>query len=52
MSAKAIREATGKELINKHLQSTTAAKCQFVTINADTNIEALPSQHPWLTTQV
>ncbi|XP_014228463.1 ATP-citrate synthase [Trichogramma pretiosum] len=52
MSAKAIREATGKDLINRKLSSgTAAAKCRFVSIDESTNWSHLVSEHPWLATE-
>lgn len=53
MSAKAIREATGKDIINRNLSvSTAAAKCRFATITADTNWNDIANDQPWLKTQV
>lgn len=52
MSAKAIREATGKDIINRNLSvSTAAAKCRFATITADTNWNDIVVDQPWLKTQ-
>ncbi|XP_049953554.1 ATP-citrate synthase [Schistocerca serialis cubense] len=52
MSAKAIREATGKQLINNHLQSGTAASfCRFASVDESTNWDELRSKHPWLLTE-
>ncbi|KAH0546822.1 ATP-citrate synthase [Cotesia glomerata] len=52
MSAKAIREATGKDLINRKLRSgTTAAKCRFVAIDETTNWSTIADEHPWLKTE-
>ncbi|PSN32118.1 ATP-citrate synthase [Blattella germanica] len=49
MSAKAIREATGKDLINRNLGSGTAAvKCQFAPVSEDTDWSELVSTYPWL----
>ncbi|OAD55728.1 ATP-citrate synthase [Eufriesea mexicana] len=49
MSAKAIREATGKDLINRELPSgTNAVKCRFVTITEETNWTDVVNEHPWL----
>lgn len=53
MSAKAIREATGKDIINRNLGSgTVAAKCKFASVTDATNLTDLAAQHPWLKTEV
>lgn len=53
MSAKAIREATGKDILNRLLDSSSgAAKCQFATVNSETNWDHLRTTHPWLETTV
>ena len=52
MSAKGIREATGKDLLNRHLVGTVAAKAQFVSVDDSTDLDLLPTQHPWLTSEV
>lgn len=52
MSAKAIREATGKDLLNKHLHGTKAAKCQFAVVDETTDFEKLIADNPWLTQKV
>ncbi|KAK2576191.1 hypothetical protein KPH14_008396 [Odynerus spinipes] len=52
MSAKAIREATGKDLINRKLPSgTQAAKLHFVSVTEKTNWTDLVLEHPWLKTE-
>ena len=52
MSAKAIREATGKDLINRKLAvGTNAAKCRFVSIDETTNWGTLAADYPWLKTE-
>ncbi|XP_050315629.1 ATP-citrate synthase isoform X2 [Anthonomus grandis grandis] len=52
MSAKAIREATGKDLINKHLGgNTAAAQCRFASVDADTKFSELVANNPWLKTE-
>lgn len=51
MSAKAIREATGKNLLNKHLPSGVSSECRFVPVCPDTQWEDLAAQHPWLATE-
>lgn len=55
MSAKAIREATGKELINKYLEGgieTGVAKSRFASVNESTQWNQLLMDHPWLETTV
>lgn len=53
MSAKAIREATGKDILNRLLDSSSgAAKAQFATVNSETNWDHLRTTHPWLETSV
>jgi ATP citrate (pro-S)-lyase len=52
MSAKAIREATGKNLINKHLSGETAAvQCRFASVDPDTKFAELVANNPWLKTE-
>ncbi|XP_060533461.1 ATP-citrate synthase isoform X1 [Cylas formicarius] len=52
MSAKAIREATGKNLINKYLGgNTAAAQCRFASVDPDTRFSELVSNNPWLKTE-
>lgn len=52
MSAKAIREATGKNLINRNLaKGTAAAKCRFVPIDENTNWVDAVAENPWLKTE-
>lgn len=49
MAAKAIREATGKDLINRKFSlGTKVAKCQFVPITENTNWRDIAIEHPWL----
>lgn len=50
MSARAIREATGKDLINRHLAETAAVKCRFASVNPDTKYSDLVGDNPWLKT--
>lgn len=50
MSAKAIREATGKDLLNRFLGANVAAKCRFASVNAETDWDGLVVNHPWLLT--
>lgn len=51
MSAKAIREATGKDIINRHLTGDHgAAKCRFASVDESTQWTQLVADHPWLET--
>ncbi|EDW72064.1 uncharacterized protein Dwil_GK10643 [Drosophila willistoni] len=52
MSAKAITEATGKDILNRHLNNhgASVATCRFATVNAETNWSQLSVDHPWLLT--
>lgn len=55
MSAKAIREATGKELINKYLEGGNevgVAKSRFASVSETTDWSQLVADHPWLETTV
>jgi len=54
MSAKAITEATGKDILNRHLNQhgAGAATCRFATVNAETDFSKLSIDHPWLLTTV
>ena len=47
MSAKAIYEATGKDLLNRFLNHTSAT-AYFVSVNEKTNLADLTIHHPWL----
>lgn len=52
MSAKAIREAAGKDLINRLLSSgTAAAKCKFASVDQETNVNQLLLENDWLATE-
>jgi len=52
MAAKAIREATGKDLINRKLSiGTKVAKCRFVPIMENTNWIDVVNEYPWLKTE-
>lgn len=52
MSAKAIREATGKDLINSHLGlGTAAAFCKFASVNESVDWDELVRSNPWLITE-
>lgn len=51
MSAKAIREATGKHLLNRKLvgsANTAAAHLRFVSVDEKTNWSKLVAENPWL----
>lgn len=55
MSAKAIREATGKELINKYLENGSdigVAKSRFASVNESTDWSQLLADNAWLETTV
>lgn len=53
MSAKAIREATGKDIINRHIGANAgAAQSQFASVNESTNWNELVASNPWLETSV
>lgn len=52
MSAKAIREATGKDLLNRLLDTNSgAARCKFAAVNETTNWDELVANNPWLKTE-
>ena len=50
MSAKAISEATGKDILNRHLNQNGAGveSCRFATVNMKTDWSQLTEKHPWL----
>lgn len=51
MSAKAIREATGKDILNRHLLiHPESTQCQFATVTQDTNWAELVEKNAWLLT--
>lgn len=53
MSAKAISEATGKDIINRNLAPlTSAVKCRFASVNENTKWEDLVLDNPWLKSEV
>ena len=52
MSAKAIREATGKDLLNRHLKCSSAVKSRFASVDENTNFTDLLNQNPWLGQEV
>ncbi|XP_076349171.1 ATP-citrate synthase-like [Tachypleus tridentatus] len=52
MSAKAIYEATGKELLNRFLNSGgNAVKCQYASVKENTRWEDLVANNSWLKTE-
>ncbi|KAK7789855.1 hypothetical protein R5R35_003762 [Gryllus longicercus] len=48
MSAKAIREATGKRILNQHLTGTAAEPCRFAAVSESTDWGELVAENPWL----
>ncbi|CAH0387530.1 unnamed protein product [Bemisia tabaci] len=49
MSAKAISEATGKDIINRNLAAgTAAAKCKFAAIHESSSWDDVVGKEPWL----
>ncbi len=53
MSARAIWEATGKDLINRNLNySNGVAKCRFAVYDQSVSWTQLVQQEPWLETEV
>ncbi|XP_033639269.1 ATP-citrate synthase-like isoform X1 [Asterias rubens] len=51
MSAKAIREAAGKNLLQKHLQCDVTAANRWATVTEDVNWDELTKENPWLLTE-
>ena len=51
MSAKAISEAKGKELLNKFLEGTAMIN-KVATVKGDVNWNQLVADNPWLNEQV
>nr|CAD7407331.1 unnamed protein product [Timema poppensis] len=51
MSAKAISEATGKDLINRHVEVGGLIASRFVSINEKTDWHQIVIDHPWLKTE-
>jgi hypothetical protein len=47
MSAKAIREATGKSILNKYLKDVAAVSL-LASVDESTSYEQLAQQNPWL----
>lgn len=53
MSAKAIREATGKDILNRLLDTNAgAATSRFAAVTVDTKWDDLLAANPWLATTV
>lgn len=53
MSAKAIREATGKDILNRSLNKDSgAATSRFAAVTCETNWNDLLATNPWLETTV
>ena len=53
MSAKGICEATGKDILNRHLSGVAAVQpCRFAAVGPDTDWDALLKENPWLATEV
>jgi ATP citrate (pro-S)-lyase len=53
MSARAIREDTGKRLLNANLSSDSgAALCRFAHIDEETDWDMVVVENPWLKTEV
>lgn len=50
MSAKAISEAIGKDILNRHLNANGAGvqQCRFATVNMKTDWSQLANEQPWL----
>ena len=52
MSAKAINEATGKNLLNNCLSGAAHVNCRFASVDQTTSYDKLAQQNPWLLTEV
>ena len=52
MSAKAISEATGKRLLNQHLDCSVAAPCKFATVTDLSKWNEIQSNNSWIQSQV
>lgn len=53
MSAKAIREATGKDILNRFLvNGAGAAHCRFASVDETTKWDQLVISNPWLESTV
>nr|UEK51402.1 ATPCL-like protein [Parasacculina yatsui] len=52
MSAKGISEASGKDILNRHLDGVSGLKpCRFAAVSSDTDWQQLLKQEPWLSTE-
>lgn len=51
MSAKAIREATGKDLLNRHLKDTATVRCRFAKVDMGTPFSQIVQDNPWIKTE-
>ncbi|XP_071961776.1 ATP-citrate synthase-like [Antedon mediterranea] len=51
MSAKAIYEVTGKELITSNIENADVAKNRYATITPDCDWDKITAEHPWLLTE-
>lgn len=52
MSAKAIYEATGKDLLNRFLCSSAVVKSQFAVIDENSDWQKVVDENPWLLREV
>jgi len=52
MSAKAIREVAGKDLLNKFLAPGVAVKSSVAVVTAETDWTSLVRENPWLSSEV
>jgi len=52
MSAKAVREASGKHLLNRFLSPGVAVKSNLAVVTAETDWTSLVQEHPWLASEV
>jgi len=52
MSAKAVREASGKHLLNRFLPPGVAVKSNVAVVTAETDWTSLVHEHPWLASEV
>lgn len=52
MSAKAIREAAGKDLLRKFVKSKSLVESPCAVVTQDTDWTELAQKYPWLLTEV
>ena len=52
MSSKGIFEADGKKFLGKHLKSESFIPPSFAHVDEDTDLDDLPTTHPWLLEKV